>query len=405
MSVTSDDSNQNQRSRPISNGMRILIYAPIFPPMVGGPATQGFHLCRVLLKQGNTPIVVTVGERFEVASPDGYLVYRYPWRITYTPLDKIIRWIVFPFYFSKILTKEKPDVVHANNVSALSFVAGWLARRKNIPTVIKYGGEWVWETLSSFGLRTANLNALHKESPLARFLWRIEKRGLSYFDRIWVPSEYRAVGVENILGHRRNVHIIPNSMDLPPGGFHELGKDDPFIIVTASRIVPHKRIPLILKAFKTLGDLKAKLVVIGIGEELEKAKAEAKTLGIESQVTFTGRLFGKAIYDEFSKASVYVSASLEEGFPNVFVEAMRFGLPIVSSNVGGCHEMVTDGENGFLFEPFDEEALISHFKNLNQDRTLRNTLARQSFEMSSRYDLNVTIQQFLDMYRKAGSKQ
>ena len=279
--------------------------------MVGGPATQGFHLSRVLLKRAYTPVVVTVGEHFEVTSPDGYPVYRYPWRYTKTPLDKVLRWVVFPFYFLRILIKEKPDVVHANNVSALSFVAGWLSRRRKIPTVIKYGGEWVWETLSSFKLHTANLDELHKESVLARILWKVERRGLSYFDRIWVPSEYRAQGVENILGHRKNVHIIPNSMDLPPGGFHLMDTEDPFVIVTASRIVPHKRIPLILKAFKELGDPNARLVVIGIGEELEKSKAEATRLGIESHVTFTGRLFGQALYDTFKRANIYFSSSLQ----------------------------------------------------------------------------------------------
>ena len=80
---------------------------------------------------------------------------------------------------------------------------------------------------------------------------------------------------------------------------------------------------------------------------------------------------------------------------------MRFGLPIVSSDVGGCREMVTDGLNGFLYDPFDEEALVKHFKNLNQDRALRNKLAKESYEMSSQYDLNVTIEQFMDMYTEA----
>ncbi len=381
--------------------MKILIYAPIFPPVVGGPATQGFHLCRVLLRKGEIPVVVTMGESFSHSSPDGYCVYRYPWKYTGTPLDKIIRWAIFPFYFLRILAKEKPDVVHCNNVSALSFVAGWLSRKKGVPSVIKYGGDWVWETLSSLKLRTADLDELRKESLLARILWRVERAGLSSFDCIWVPSEYRAVGVENILGTRRHVHIIPNSLDLPQGGYHELDSEEPFIVVTASRFVPCKQLPLIINAFKELDDPKAKLVLIGTGEEMERARAAAKSLGVESRVSFTGKLFGDSVYDEFKKASVYVSASLEEGFPNVFVEAVRFGLPVISSDVGGCHEIIEHGVNGFLFDPFNGNALIQQLKTLNQDRKLRNTMAANAFALSSKYDLSVTIEQFMEMYRQA----
>jgi glycosyltransferase involved in cell wall biosynthesis len=342
-----------------------------------------------------------MGDRFERSSPDGYPVYRFRWSYTRTPLDKAIRWTLFPFYFSRIVREEKPEVIHCNNVSALSFVVGRIARSGGIPSVIKYGGEWVWETLSSFRLRTADLDELRRQSAAARFLWTIERRGLSYFDSIWVPSESRAEGVERILGHRRNVFVINNAMDLPKGGFHELGPADPYVVVTASRAIPHKRLPLIVEAFARMDDPHAELVVIGVGEDLEHAKQRAKERGVESRVRFTGRLFGDQLYDEFRKASVYVSASLEEGFPNVFVEALGFGLPIISSDVGGCSEIVSDGVNGFLYDAFDEEALVRHLRVLDQDRPLRNRLAKGAFESSARYDLNVLIDRFLQMYEAA----
>jgi glycosyltransferase involved in cell wall biosynthesis len=381
--------------------MKVLIYAPIFPPVVGGPATQGYHLCRVLAKRGDQPVVVTMGTRFSCSSPDGYPVYRYRWNYTRTPFDKLLRWVIFPFYFYRILRKEKPDMLHCNNVSALSFVAGRVARMRSVPSVIKYGGEWVWETLSSLRLRTADLDKLRRESLLARVLWSVERRGLSYFDCIWVPSESRAQGVEKILGHRRNVFVISNAMDLPPGGFHDLADTDPFIVATASRIIPHKRVPLIVKAFAQMNDPHARLVVIGIGGDLERAKEAAKEYGVETRVRFTGRLFGQTLYDELRQASVYVSASLEEGFPNVFVEALRFGLPIISSDVGGCREVVADGKSGLLFDALDEAALVSHLQTLDADRGLRNRMAACAFENSSKYDLNVSIEQFMEMYDAA----
>ncbi len=381
--------------------MKILIYAPIFPPIVGGPATQGFHLCRVLLKNGHTPVVVTIGDKFEKKSPDGYSVYRYPWKYTRTPLDKIIRALVFPFFYFWVLRKERPDIVHSNNVATLSFFVGFISNKMGIPSITKYGGEWVWETLSSFKLRNSNLDELYKESRLARFLWKIERKGLSYFDAIWAPSETRARDVKELVGYKKDVFVIYNSMDLPEGGFHEMKPEDEFVVVTASRFIPHKRLPLIIKAFKEINSPNSKLVLIGEGEETDKAKEAVKAYNLESKVIFTGKLFGQPIYDEFKKASIYVSASLEEGFPNVFVEAMHFGLPIISSDVGGCGEIVKDSVNGYLFPVFDENAFVDRLKKLNSDRDLRNNMAKSAYELSEKYNLNTTIKQFMEMYSKA----
>ena len=108
------------------------MYAPIYPPAIGGPSTQAHSLCQSLQKHGEEVVVVTIGDKFERKSEDGYPVYRYPWRYTGTPIDKAIRWIVFPFYFWRILSKEKPDIIHCHSVSILSFAVGLIERQGTI---------------------------------------------------------------------------------------------------------------------------------------------------------------------------------------------------------------------------------------------------------------------------------
>lgn len=381
--------------------MKILIYAPIFPPVIGGPATQCFHLCKALLARGQQPVVVTIGEAFTRSAPDGYTVYRYPFAYTSTPLDKLIRWFLFPFFLLYALTKEKPDILHCNSPTVNSFIAGAMGKTLGIPTVLKFAGEWVWETLSSVELRTADFEKLHRESLLARALWQIERAGLKLFDAIWAPSEFRARNVERILGHRRRVRVIPNALLMPSGGLRLMKEHEPFVVVSASRFVPHKRIPFTIKAFAAVKKPGARLVLIGAGEKAqeEEARQTAARLSLVSQVTFTGRLFGEELYEHFKTASVYVSSSLEEGFPNVFVEAMRFGLPIISTDVGGCAELVEHGVNGFLYDPRDESALTGYLQTLADDYALRNRMAQAAFERSAQYDLSTVIDDFLAMYR------
>jgi glycosyltransferase involved in cell wall biosynthesis len=386
---------------------KILMYAPIFPPAIGGPSTQCFSLCQTLRDRGEAPVVLTIGERFGYSSPDGYPVYRYPWRYTGTPIDRVIRWLVFPWYFRRILERERPDVVHCHSVSVLSVMAGWLSRRRGIPSVIKFAGDWVWETLSTRRLRAHDFEDLRQRSAVARLMWRFERWGLSLFAYIWAPSEVRARNVERVLGHRRNVCIIYNALDLPPGGFRVTREGDPFLVVSANRFVPHKRIPMIIRAFAALESPSARLVLIGTGEasEIAKAREAALSLGVESQVTLTGRLEIDDVYDRFRRASVYVSASLEEGFPNVFVEAMHFGLPIVSTDVGGCHEIVREGETGYLCDPDDEAAFGARLKDLMRDLDLRNQMARSGYEHSRQYELATVIEEFMTLYGRAINRE
>lgn len=383
--------------------MKILMYAPIFPPAIGGPSTQCFSLCQTLRDTGQEPVVVTIGAHFECKSPDGYPVYRYPWRYTNTPLDKGIRWIMFPWYFRKILKKEKPDIVHCHSVSILSFVAAWIARRRGIPTVVKFAGDWVWETLSTSGVKAKDFDDLYKRSSLARFMWKIEKKGLSLFDYIWAPSEFRAQNVEKVQGHRKNVRIIYNALDLPAGGYHDMKDGGPFVVVSANRFIPHKRLPMLVNAFSQLNNPHARLILIGTGqeEEITKTKEEADKQGVSGRVSFSGRIESDEVYKLFEQSSVYVSTSLEEGFPNVFVEAMHFGLPIISTDVGGCKEIVREGETGYLYNPTDESLIVERLKHLMQNTNLRNKMGKSAYEHSHQYELATVIAQFMDLYNTA----
>lgn len=378
------------------------MYAPIFPPVIGGPSTQCFHLCRALLQKGETPVVVTIGDKFEKTSENGYTVYRYPWRYTGTSLDRIIRWAIFPIYFSRILRREKPDILHCHSVSVLAFVAGFLAKRKNIPRIIKFAGDWVWETLSTHKLRAQDFEEIYEHSFFARFMRRFERWGLSQFDIIWAPSQFRASNIKKVFGDNAPIRIIPNALMLQGGGVRTFNEGDVPTIVSANRFIPHKRIPMIIRAFSALRNSQAKLVLIGSGEEAEiKAAVDAANdLGVEERVRFTGRLGSEDVYKEFALATLYVSGSLEEGFPNVFIEAMHWGLPIVSTDVGGCKEMILEGETGYLVDAMDEKALTERMERIISDAPLRNRLAEAAFTHSKQFDLSNIVESFTSLYQE-----
>jgi glycosyltransferase involved in cell wall biosynthesis len=223
---------------------------------------------------------------------------------------------------------------------------------------------------------------------------RVELWGLSLFDIYWAPSLFRAKNIETLVGDRSKVHIIPNALTLENGGAHDVHEADPFIVVSANRFIPHKRISMLIRVFAGLKDPRAQLVLIGTGAEKEVVMAQtvARELGVEKQVLFTGRLQSPEVYQHFKTSSVYLSASLEEGFPNVFIEAMYYGLPIVATDVGGCREMIVEGKTGFLVDVMDEEALTERLRRLRDNCQLRN-------EHAKNFDLEQVVTQFEALYQ------
>lgn len=383
------------------------MFAPIFPPMIGGPATQSYNLCKALVARGYEVAVLTPGAKFVREALDGYPVYRYPWRYTGTFLDRGIRWLVFPVLFSYVLFRERPAVLHVHSVSGPSFIAGAIAKAIGVPSIIKFAGDWVWETLSTPGIKGKDFDELYRSTFMGRMLKSIERFGVSLFDIVWTPSDFRRENVRELLGSDEKTRKIPNSLLLPPGGAHDETERDPVVIISANRFIPHKRIDMIVRAFASLQHPNKRLVLIGGGEEKEQEKVRAviQETGVSGLVEVTGILPSAEIYRRFSSASFYVSASLEEGFPNVFIEAMHFGLPIVATDVGGCKEMVIEGKTGFLVDSMDEAALAAALQRLAQDRPMRNRFAHAAYAESAQYDLATVVDRFISLYEELVSKR
>lgn len=101
---------------------------------------------------------------------------------------------------------------------------------------------------------------------------------------------------------------------------------------------------LLLKSFPNL-----KLRVVGDGSELADLKEYALKIGLKN-VVFTGALAGKKLHDEFVKADLYLFFSYHEGMPTSVLEAMAFGLPVITRPVGGLVDFFESGKMGEMID-------------------------------------------------------
>lgn len=132
-------------------------------------------------------------------------------------------------------------------------------------------------------------------------------------------------------------------------------KNGDFVIGTACRLVPIKRIDFLLRAFQGVkrDHPEASLVICGDGPLHEKMKEYSVTLGVEGSVRFLGHR--DDIYDVMSAFDVFVMTSEHEGLPMVLLEALALGIPLLAPNVGGISE-ITQGTDTTLFEPLSVQS-------------------------------------------------
>ncbi len=97
--------------------------------------------------------------------------------------------------------------------------------------------------------------------------------------------------------------------------------------------------------------------------------------GLESQVIWRGALYGDDKWLAFGRADLFVHPTLNDYFPLVLLEAMQFGLPIVSTRVGAISEIVTHGTHGLIVEPDDAQALAGAIESLLRDPQRRRRMA------------------------------
>ena len=169
--------------------------------------------------------------------------------------------------------------------------------------------------------------------------------------------------------------VIPNPAAAATAAGRPLGYrlPSPFIL-GAGRLDPQKGFDRLLAAFASLDRRDIHLVIAGDGAERAELARLARTLGVEDRAHFPGRVANIDAW--YRNAACFVLSSRSEGWPNVLVEAMVHGCPVVAFDCDyGPSEIIEDSESGLLVPEGDVAALASATGRVLSDRGLREHLA------------------------------
>jgi glycosyltransferase involved in cell wall biosynthesis len=165
---------------------------------------------------------------------------------------------------------------------------------------------------------------------------------------------------------------------------------EPPTLVMVARFEAPKEHGALLRALSTCLDLPWQLDLVGDGPEMPHVRALVTTLGLGERVRLLGAIGDVA--SVLSRTQLFVLVTRWEGFPRSVLEAMRAGLPVVASAVGGVHEAIEHGETGLLVPPGDERALSDALRRLLTAPARR---ARMGELARARYEQRFTFEAML----------
>jgi len=168
------------------------------------------------------------------------------------------------------------------------------------------------------------------------------------------------------------------------------------MILSVGRLVEKKGFPFLLQAAALLHGrgIEFELIVVGDGPMRDELERLTGGLGLRDKVVFSGHLPQEQLAHVYRRADVFCLASTvakngdRDGLPNVILEAMAYGVPVVASNLSAIPEAVVDGETGLLASPGSPQELAAQIERLLSEEELRARLVANARRLvAERFDL------------------
>lgn len=367
---------------PAADAPRRVAFVITRSDAVGGAQLHVQLLARALIDAGHAAHVFVGGNG--------------PWcrwlddaEVPYTSLrhlqNAVRPWIDGPAYLEVLAALRE---FSADLVSTHSTKAGWLgraaARQLGLSIVHTQHGQ-----LFSYGAMTA-------PRRVVRLAERVSARACGAI--IFVSHYDRRVGLHHGIGLPHQHAVVHNA--IPDNDLQgDPGAEVPRVLMVA-RLARPKDPVLAVEAFARIAAYPWHFTIVGDGPMRAEVESRVDVLGLRERITMAGTV--DDVPQRLAASQVFLLASRREGFPISVLEAMRAGLPVVTTDAGGVSEAVVDGETGFVTPRDDASALARALESVVTDAALRQRMGdagRARFLTEFAYDRHV--QRVWAVYRRA----
>jgi glycosyltransferase involved in cell wall biosynthesis len=348
--------------------MKVALLVGHFPPGAFGGAELQAEQWAVRLARRHDVTVVT--RRDHAGQParelrDGMEVLR-------TPVSRVPGWrTVENIAATRALIRRmptRPDVLLCFQTFVSGLAGVITAAHDDIPTVVWIRGELEY-------LLDASRRSRHISPQVWARAAAVLVQGPANREALLEQLSRRSPAAAHRLASA--VHVVPNGIELPERPVTRGAR-----VLVLGRLVAKKGVDVVIEALAGLPDIE--LVVAGAGPERATLEALAERRGVTA--SFLGHVPRSRIPELMRSAACLVLASRDgEGFPNVILEAMAHGVPVVATPVAATVDLVEHGSSGLLVPIGDPRALRLALTSLLDDTAQQDRLAKAGRAIAERY--------------------
>jgi glycosyltransferase involved in cell wall biosynthesis len=342
--------------------LRIAFFTETFLPATDGVVTRLRYTIEELRRVGDE--VLVFAPRYPSGGPDSYAGASIH-RVFGIPLPPYPQVRLCPPHpgIGHALKRFEPDLIHAVNPFVLGPGGAFYARRNGVPLVASY------HTNVAAYARFYGFGFIENATRSWTRTWHNRaciNLCTSEATRDYLLSE----GIERL-------RLWPQGVDArlfrPSRASREWrvklsgGHPEAKILLYVGRLAPEKDIERLKATLSATPD--TCLAIVGKGpiqRDLERKFAGTRTV-------FTGLLTGENLAAAYASADLFVFPSTTETLGMAMIEALASGLPVIAARTGAIHEVVSEGENGLLYEPGSDEELVAAVRRLLDDDSMRRT--------------------------------
>ena len=351
------------------------------------------YLAKAAIAEGfDVSLVTQVNNHREAIESAGIklipLAFRRSGRNPFSDINTI--WLLY-----KIYHQEQPTLLHHVSLKPVLF-GSIAARLAHVPIVINAmtGLGYVF-TSKQFFAKLIRLLI----TPVLKIILGLKNTYTIYqnIDDQKLLVEFSELKNKNNIiirgsGVESNVFVPAEDKTLPP------------IVIMASRMLIDKGVYEFVKAARILKEehIDAQFILVGrIDTENHSAISEKDLQRWQHERDIEWWGHRDNIVEILQKSTIACLPSYREGMPKFLLEAASTGLPIVTTDVPGCREVVMNGENGYLVPPRNPEALASAIKKLLSDKALRQKMGEKGRALVEReFDIGKIVEQTISLYQR-----
>jgi len=216
-----------------------------------------------------------------------------------------------------------------------------------------------------------------------------------YLHHEWVRREKTSV-INNGFNFEENFAISPINLNTEFG----ISKGTR-VVFGVGNLSSHKNIEMYIRVMEEVTNKIADVVFIyiGSGPDLDHYRTVVQEKGLENRCMFIGRR--EDVMALLKAGHIFVLTSWWEGMPNVIIEAIAAGLPVVSTAIDGVNEIIDNGRTGFLVRPDDHEVMATRILRLLSDEQLYTTVSSSSLaDIKPIFNMNEMVSAYENLIRE-----